>query len=539
MSQDFLHSDHQRSLVDDQILERETEEEYTASSPLKTPIPVGIDRKLARLIVLVGDKVGRRFVLKSRSLIGRSQSATIQLVDTHASRRHAELRPHGKGGFEIVDLGSRNGTVVNGKPIDKQILRYGDRICIGEHVLLYTHHDPLQEQVFLRQRLEAVGRLGAGIAHDFNNLLGAITATMDYLESIPSDRTLEDPDVRSCLDDILAATKRSTELTRRLLVYSRQGRAEHTEVDVSNLCVEVSELLRRTTPHSIELKVDVQPKLLVRGHAGELHQVLMNLALNARDAMASGGVLTISAKRTSPDQVEGPLFIDDSFIVLSIEDTGRGIDEETLQHIFEPFYSTKRGGVSAGLGLATSYEIVTAHGGEITVKTALGEGSTFCVYLPRLDASTKQKRFRATTAQIERPDRETRRAAEGVLIVDDEALIRRSLGRLLTRSGYIVSIAKDGEEALQIFAKERERLSAIVLDIDMPRLDGVSTLARIRESSRDIAVICISGHHDDETEARLRALGALRFLQKPIDFKELERLIAWSTGRGSPPPLPR
>lgn len=537
MSSSYEHQNYGRSLIDDNLLDSETEEDYTAASPLKTPLPSGIDTSLARLVVLVGEKVGRRYVLKSRSLIGRSQKAAIQLTDTHASRKHAEIRPHPQGGFELVDLGSRNGTVVNGNPIEKRLLRYGDRIYIGEHVLLFTHHDPLQEQVFLRQRLEAVGRLGAGIAHDFNNLLGAIVATMDYLDGLPHERQLDDPDVQSCLNDIRVAAKRSTELTRRLLVYSRQGRAEHTKLDVSKLCHEIGELLKRTITQSIELSVETTPGLTVRGHAGELHQVLMNICLNARDAMPAGGRLTLtSRKATTEECTRIPGSNSASYVVITIEDSGKGIDDETLQHIFEPFYSTKKGGVSAGLGLATSYEIVTGHGGEIEVTTKLGEGTTFRIFLPWLDPKSHRVTINATTARIERLPLETQMTAEGVLVVDDEALIRRSLGRLLKRADYSVFFANDGEEALATFAQNQEAISVIILDIDMPRLDGIATLARLGKLSKKPSVICISGHHDDSTEARLKSLGALQFMQKPIDFDELERLIAWATGRGSPPP---
>ena len=324
------------------------EEDRTSPGGRVKPIPANVDRSLARLVVLVGDRAGRRFILSSEVLIGRSEDAAIQLEDFRVSRQHALLRPLPDGGFEIEDYGSSNGTLVNGKRIERISLRFGDRIQIGEYVLLYTHHDPLADQILMRQRLEAIGRMGAGIAHDFNNLLGVVVASLDFLDALPGHRRPNDSEVNACLDDIRKATTRATELTGRLLVYSRQDRAEYTAVNVSLLCREVIELLRRTFDQSIEIEIEIEPDLVVDGHAGELHQVLMNLCLNARDAMPDGGKVVVAAK-VADGKPELSLR-NSRYVVLKVSDTGSPLPAAPVLR-FSPTDALAAGASGAGSGV--------------------------------------------------------------------------------------------------------------------------------------------------------------------------------------------
>jgi len=514
---------------DDQVggLPGYPEDESTQQGLKATPVPGSIDLRLARLVVLSGGQVGRKYVLGAEAVIGRSSEATIIVDDAQVSRRHAVIRPLHSGGFVVEDLKSRNGTTVNGIPIDRHELRFGDRIQIGGHTLLFTHQDPLQDQILQRQKLEAIGRLGAGIAHDFNNLLGAAVSTLDYVEALPEDRTLADPEVRECLADVRSATTRATELTRRLLGFSRRGLAEHTVVDVSSLCADVMHLLRRTFDQSIELRGDIKPRLAIHGHQGELHQLLMNLCINARDAMPGGGTLSLEADTGEPEKFSDvPLTSPDPHVVITIRDTGIGMDEDTRRHVFEPFFTTKEREAGAGLGLATVFEVATGHGGTVTVDSAAGEGTTFSVYLPAAEAgSAPQRAFRTTQRRLSAVVDEATRTGR-ILVVDDQKLVRRSLGRLLRLAGHTVTFAKHGKEALEHFEPGAERPELVLLDLDMPELDGVATLAKMREIDKDVRVICVSGHWDEPRERELRAMNVIELVEKPYAARDLLQLVS-------------
>jgi len=498
-----------------------TNEELTLSGATPPP-PHAMDRSVAVLVTLSGDQVGRKYAIRQEATIGRTPECAVCLYDPRVSRRHAILKPLEGGGFQLHDLGSSNGTLINGERVHEQELHPGDRVQVGNHTLMFMHRDPLQDQLLQRQKLEAIGRLGAGVAHDFNNLLGAAMATIEYLGVLPQDRPLGDAEVVDCLRDIRIATVRATELTHRLLAFSRLGQAEHSGVDVTALCSDVFQLLRRTVDQSIDLRQQVLPKLAISGHGGELHQVLMNLCINARDAMPEGGVLTISAEMATEAALEAvPLASAYAHVLITVTDTGVGMDETTQQLVFEPFFTTKPAGVGAGLGLATVYEVVTGHGGAVTVDSEPGRGTTVRLYLPAAEAGPSTSRHLSSTAR----QRALRAAATGpgvgVLIVDDEQLVRRSLERVLRVAGHRVEQARDGAEALEFFEEGRQQPDVVLLDLDMPRLDGVATLQGIRALSPDAAVVCVSGCVDEVREKKLRALGVQGVLEKPCAAAEL------------------
>ena len=502
----------------------ESEMDTTMTSRFPTPAPPPQDNSLARLVVLAGQQVGRAYVVGYDATIGRVPEMTIQLVDARVSRRHALLRPLPDGGFEIEDLGSRNGTSVNGVPVTRQTLKYGDRIQIGTHVLLFAYHDPVQEQVLQRQKLEAVGQLAGGVAHDFNNLLSAGIATLQYVNALAKDRTIGDPEVAECLTDLWSALKRGEELTGRLLGFQRRGRAEHVTIDISSLCEEVVSLARRAMSRSIELHHEIQQGLIVRGHQGELHQVLMNLLINARDAMPEGGVITLSAELSTNEREDddgpGP---SGSNVVITVSDHGRGIEPDVLPHVFEPFFSTKKGSSGTGLGLATVRDLVTAHGGVVTVESEVGEGTRFTAFLPALAISSsgagkrRQRQLTMTDGEM---------WVGRILVVDDEELVRRSLGRLLRQFGHTVEEARDGEEAIHVLEDAADPPNVVVLDVEMPGLDGVATLERLRALEPKLAVVCVTGRKDPRKLNELRRLGVTDVLEKPFDASEFLTAVA-------------
>ncbi|MEO1334569.1 MAG: ATP-binding protein, partial [Myxococcota bacterium] len=334
----------------------------------------------ASLLVLSGPHAGQSIPIDTaRTTIGRTDECDLRLNLPDVSRRHAAIIRNTYGEYEVEDLQSRNGITVNGLPAERQVLRYGDRIGIGRQAhLLFTHYDELGELLLQRQRIESIGALAGGVAHDFNNLLGAILANVNALMADPRGRPPSEDEV---LSDIRAATVRASDLTSQLLAFARRGQYEQQPIAVAKICHEALRLAHRTFGPRMELVSNIDAKLVVVGDPSQLHQVVMNLLINGRDAMYGGGRLKITVDKISGQAVIG-LDATIPYVRIQVSDTGPGMDAATQQRVFEPFFTTKALGQGTGLGLATAYGIVRNHGGDIRVDSELGRGSTFEVYLP-------------------------------------------------------------------------------------------------------------------------------------------------------------
>jgi len=488
-------------------------------------IKIGGNPNLARIVVLTGDRAGRKVTLDRELVFGRSRRAGLQLDDPQVSRHHARIRRI-PSGFQLEDLQSRNGTALNGEILRKPTaLTFGDRIQIGSNLLLFTHVDPLEDQVAERQKLEAIGRLGTGIAHDFNNLLGAVRASLDYLDEL-ENAALQDEAVRASLDDIRTASDRACDLTRRLLGFARRTHRTHGPVDVADLGQEVLKLLARTSDRAISLETEIVPAIHVRGDRSHLHQLLMNLCINARDAMPEGGRLMLKIRQaTEEDLVRLPYRDRDAYVLITVEDTGIGMDEETRKRLFEPFFTTKADEAGAGLGLATVYEVVDAHGGYIDVDSAPNQGTTFLVFLPQDSASTVRETA-DTPAQPGAIDVTASRPSMQLLLVDDEDVMRRSASRLLRKLGHVVEEAVDGQDAVERFEAADPKPDVVVLDLNMPRMGGLQALVRMREIEPHVEVIVVSGYLENDVHRQLREAGVRSVLHKPFDLAELRVALA-------------
>ncbi|HYQ17572.1 MAG TPA: ATP-binding protein [Polyangiaceae bacterium] len=471
-----------------------------------------------RLAVVEGVAVGQEFKIDSVASIGRSPEATVMVDDPGVSRLHARIRRGAVGMFELEDLGSKNGTYLNGVRVEHALAKLGDKIRLGPRVVLtLASFDVVEEQVVQRQRLETVGRLGAGIAHDLNNVLAALHAGTAFLQQLSGDTELGDPRVRECLRDLSLATSQGAELTRGILRIVRGKRSVREPVDLGQLVVEVARILRHTIDHSIQVETAIEPDVVVHGNHSELQQVLLNLCLNARDSMPQGGELKVSVSLTTP-RAEVGLGTDRTCALLEVTDSGTGIDAETRDHIFEPFFTTKREGAGFGIGLSTVRDLVKLHGGRITLDTAPDRGSCFRCYFPAVDV----KSFAATGERS--PTEVPRHAAEvgvSVLLVDDEQLLRRSFGRLLRQHGFHVTEAAGGAEALELYGATAHDL--VILDLDMPGMSGEATQLELSRRFPDARVMFASGHADPQREHVVRERGARAFLQKPY---EIEALVA-------------
>ena len=369
----------------------------------------------------------------------------------------------------------------------------------------------LQLQLLQSQRLEAVGLLASGMAHDFNNLLNVI---MGYAELLA--RSLPQADTRRArIEHILQATLKAGTLTRRLLAFRRKPVEQPKVVDLNALVSEAERMLRRLIGEDVDLVLQLGDGLgNVKVDPGQLEQVLLNLAVNARHAMPRGGALTLATDNAAPDRGdEDRSPPPGGYVRLTVTDTGVGMDAETRALIFEPFFTTKPRGEGTGLGLATVSGIVQQSGGLIEVDSEPGRGTSFRIYLPRVDESPEP-------APLPPASQPGPRGHETVLLVEDQDSLRDMIRETLQLLGYRVLVARDGEAALAVARGHRGRLALLITDVVMPRLDGCDLARRLTTERPDLRVLYMSGHGPDLV-ARRDPDGADPVLEKPFSTRAL------------------
>ncbi len=376
----------------------------------------------------------------------------------------------------------------------------------------------LQQQLVQSQKMEAVGRLAGGIAHDFNNLLTVITS---YCDLLLEDLGGDDPK-REDVEQVRKAADGAAALTRQLLAFSRQQVIAPRVVNLSAVVAGVEKMLRRVIGEDVDLVTVLDPGVgSVRADIGQLEQVLMNLAVNARDAMPTGGKLTIETANVAHDPHyarERAAARVSQFVMLAVSDTGVGMDEATKARIFEPFFTTKEPGKGTGLGLATVYGIVQQAGGFIWVYSEPGRGTTFKIYLPRVDAAAEDAG--ASTAPADLP-----RGTETVLVAEDEAAVRAVTREVLERQGYVVLEAPHGAAALDIAAQHRGPIQLLVTDVVMPGLSGRQLADRLARLRPDTKVLYVSGYTDDAVVRHGVLEAGIAYLQKPFTIDSLARKV--------------
>lgn len=346
------------------------------------------------------------------------------------------------------------------------------------------------EKRFLRaQRLESVGTLASGIAHDLNNILAPILMASEVLrEAQPT------PEMTQMADMVKTSAERGAGIVTHLLTFVRGGSGKQAVIRVDRIIKDVVGLVQETFPKNIITRCELDPDLLsVNSDPTQIHQVLMNLCVNARDAMPAGGTLTIKATNTA-----------DSFVQIQVQDTGSGIPSDVLENIFDPFFTTKEPGKGTGLGLSTVLGIVKAHGGQVTVDSNVGVGTVFTVVFPGASTSGTAA-SRSTTAQPPRGQ------GELVLVVDDELNIRTLLRQTLSSNGYEVLVAHDGPAGLSQFIRHQNDIRLLITDIEMPGLDGVTLAGKVHELKPGIKILATTGATDDRTVP-----AADRLIKKPF-----------------------
>jgi two-component system cell cycle sensor histidine kinase/response regulator CckA len=386
------------------------------------------------------------------------------------------------------------------------------------HFIDVTEQKNLEIQFAQSQKMQAVGQLAGGVAHDFNNLLTAMIGFCDLLlmRFKPGDPSFAD------IMQIKQNANRAANLVRQLLAFSRQQTLQPRILDITDVLVELSHLLRRLIGENIELKVVHGRDLgLAKVDQGQLEQVIINLAVNARDAMPGGGTLTI---RTANHVQAGPMrrgaetMPAGLYELIEVTDTGIGIPKENLERIFEPFFSTKEIGSGTGLGLSTVYGIVKQTGGFIFVDSLTGAGATFQIYLPRYQETDVAVAARSEPA--EPPAVKDTTGTGTVMLVEDEDPVRIFGARALRNKGYTVLEARSGEAALEMM-ETSDKIDLLITDVVMPKMDGPGLVREVRETHPDMKVIFISGYTEDSFRQRLDSDSNIHFLPKPFSLKQL------------------
>jgi len=397
---------------------------------------------------------------------------------------------------------------------------------------LQTAHDVAQraELEYLRsreqlaqqaQKMEAVGQLAGGIAHDFNNLLTVISGHCQIMQAdVPEGSTLSDD-----LTQVRRAADRAAALTRQLLAFGRRQIVQPKRLDVTHVVTAVEPMLRRVIGADIKIDVELASDTgIIVGDEGQLEQVIVNLAVNARDAMPRGGTLRIM---TSNARLDMPLLLGDStvpsgdYVTLAVQDTGVGMDAATRSRVFEPFFTTKEQGKGTGLGLATVYGIVKQSRGYVTLTTAPGVGSTFCLYLPRVAAGAMESGNEAVAAAPNAVLTRTTGRQETIIVVDDEPTLRQLATRALEQAGYRVLSASNGAEAIERIESCRGRIDMVVTDLVMPVMGGRELVEQLTARGMAMRVLFVSGYTDDEVMRRGLLEPGCAFLPKPFGLDAL------------------
>ncbi len=381
-----------------------------------------------------------------------------------------------------------------------------------------TERRLLEEQLRHAQKMEALGAMGGGIAHDFNNLLSSILGNVELAErKLPQDHP-----ARRNLDDAARTALRASEHARQILGFSRHTVENPRLFGLEAVCHEAVDLVRPAVDPRIGFIVRAAPGLWpIEGDPGEVVQLLVNLLLNARDVLPDGGEVVIEAANVVIDETYTRLHAEarpGEFVCLAVSDDGPGMPPEVRARIFEPFYTTKPPGRGTGLGLAVAYWAVRSHGGWIGCYSEPGRGTRFAVHLPRAQRAA-QHPAQAPLAEA------VPRGSETLLLVDDDHDLLSVGSEALRALGYTVVVARDGIEALDVYRAEAARISLVILDLSMPRLNGRDTLARMRELQPDVRVLLTSGHALESKAGRLAAEGAVGFVEKPFRLADIGRAV--------------
>jgi signal transduction histidine kinase/ActR/RegA family two-component response regulator len=395
--------------------------------------------------------------------------------------------------------------------------KVGQLVELSGFVLNDTKRKRLEEQLVQAQRMEGLGTLAGGIAHDFNNILAII---LGYTTRLESWRSIPD-EIPGALKAIHDAVERGAALVQQLLTSARQTEARLSSFDLNSLVSDLEKMLRATFPKTITFDLRLELNLpFITADRSQIDQVLLNLCVNARDAMPNGGVITLDTSITSGAELR-EFFTGanaEEYTRVRVRDTGAGIPPEVKTHIFEPFFTTKERSKGTGLGLSVVYGVVNNHRGFVQVESEPGAGATFSIYLPLAQAHEL-----SGEQQGELPIRPF--SAQNILLVEDEEMLRDLGITMLTAEGYRVFAAKDGVEAVEMFEAHRDEIGLVVCDLGLPRLGGRDAFMKMKESKPGVRVIVASGYLEPGIRSEILKAGVVDTIQKPYEFRDLVEKI--------------
>ncbi len=454
----------------------------------------------------------------------RKIKITEHYEDSESRKKHIEAIEQ-KGFLRdfAVNLRKKDGSIIN--TLITSVVRKdenGNIIGYQGTIKDVTERKQLEAQLLQAQKMEAVGTLAGGIAHDFNNILQAVSG---YCQLLLMRKEDNDPD-RNYLCQIDGSIQRAAELIRHLLLFSRKVESKLRPVDLNSKIVLVHEILIKAVPRMVNIELCLTDDLkTINADPIQLEQIIMNLAVNARDAMPDGGRLVIETENAVLDEEYCKIHLGATpgeHVLLVISDTGHGMEKETLEHIFEPFYTTKEAGRGTGLGLATVYGIVKNHGGYIMCYSEPDEGTTFRIYFPVLKTAVIVDDEAAKSEKVEEM---LEGGDETILLVDDEETILDISSSMLGQYGYDIIEARSGEEAVEIYEKEKDRIDLVILDVGMPGMGGHKCLRRLLEIDPAAGVIIASGYSSDGRVRETLEAGAAGFIGKPYHLVNLLKKV--------------
>jgi PAS domain S-box-containing protein len=450
-------------------------------------------------------------------LLGRTLMDLVSPDDQPLCREAMDRLLNGEEHASVPFRGQRkNGSVVWLENNSKLLVDESGRrelLCVIRDI---TERRTLEEQIAQAQRLEAIGRLAGGIAHDFNNILTVINGYAEVLEMQFSG----DEQASKFVANILEAGRRASQLTRQLLTYSRKQLLSRGMVNLNTVIRTLEPLLMPLIGEEIELSFRLEPTIgLIEGDAGQLEQLIMNLAVNARDAMPAGGRLTLETNSVlfSPSEVRPHRLPPGPFVKLVVSDTGQGMDDNVKAHLFEPFFTTKEIGRGTGLGLATVYATMEQCGGAIAVESALGAGSRFELYFPAQFTAASPEAVTLTF----RESAESSNGHRRILVVEDDDPVRSLVELTLRKASYSVRTAASGEDAMKLIDADPRSFDLLLTDVVMKGVNGRELADALRQRAPHLAVIFMSGHTEDAVVRSGVLNDQLTFLQKPFTADEL------------------
>ena len=427
----------------------------------------------------------------------------LELVRQHGIVDRHELEMSQRNGDPVYVVARLIGNFADGELIELQVYLFND-----------TKRKRLEQQLVQAQKMEGLGTLAGGIAHDFNNILAIILGYTNRLESFRS----KPQEVPNAIKVIKEAVERGAALVQQLLTSARQTEARFSSLDLNALVRELEKMLQATFPKMINFNLELEPDLsLITADKSQIHQVLLNLCVNARDAMPDGGTLTLATSITAGAELT-EMFTGvtaDNYACIRVRDTGMGMSRQVKSHIFEPFFTTKERGKGTGLGLSVVYGVVNNHRGFLQVESEPGAGTSFIVYLPVKHSLAETRPGDHTII----PRRQN--IPQTILLVEDEDMLRELGISILESEGFRVLAAKDGVEAVALFETNRDEIGLVVCDLGLPRLGGREAFLKMKESRPGVRAIIASGYLEPTIRSEMLKAGVIDTIQKPYDFNVL------------------